>query len=632
MFVVVADSQSVFKQMLAQIMEQQQVGFQLCNTGAEVVEIMSQRHVDLFVLTMNLPDIKGADLCRKIRDTIKDDCIPIIILTAEERGNSFAKAFDEGATDIFRRSNIESFSDYLQNLSANNALLAGRALIVEDSRSQRLQLKACLQEWGLEVDDFESVKPALAAHKDHPYDVILTDIELNRLENGLDFVHDIRGLPPGLGDVAIIATTAYLSDSTRVNFLARGINRCMLKPLLMPELRSELKKQLDSRQASLGLIEAKSQEADKNQAKSVFIARMSHELRTSLNAIIGFSNLMLQESFSLDEARECAKNINDSGKLLLELINEVLDLSQIESGNVALSIEAVNLGVLLDRCQQVMTSFAEENQVQLKIENSLPDVNVLCDKVRLLEVLFNLISNAVKYNKAEGLVKVYPEHCDDGYLRIHVVDTGIGISSDKLEAIFEPFSRVHDQRLAVQGTGIGLPIAQNLVRLINGRLGVDSTLGKGSHFWVDIPTTVEQVADAAEHFSQLGSKVLKPCELIYVDDNPVNCLLVERWCSKRTGVSIRIATSAEQGLQLIAQQCPDVLITDINMPEHDGFWLLNQLRKDSRWNSLPVIALTAMAMNEEVSRGRLSDFQAYVTKPVDFSLLAKEINRLLDTP
>lgn len=628
MFVIVADNQTVFQKMLSQILSEQGVDFHICSTGAEVKEAMKVRSVDLFVLGMNLPDIDGASLCRYIRQQVKDDCIPIIILTSNDRSQSFADVFREGATDVFRRNRIEHFSDYLQNLTEFSQPLKGRVMVVEDSSSQRQLLQQTLSGWGLSVDTFPASRPAVEAHLRQPYDVVLTDIELNGLENGLDIVHDIRQQAAGVGDVPIIAITAYLSDSTRVNFLARGIDRCMQKPILMPELRSELKKQIDARRLKLEIEYERRAERSKNKAKTDFLARMSHELRTSLNAIIGFSNLLIMGDDKDSETRDYAGKINSAGKLLLELINEVLDLSHIESGNIKINLESVRLADILDKCQQVMQSFASEHQITLRFSSAIPDVKIRCDVTRLTEVILNLISNAIKYNRPGGHIDVSAQVTPTGFVRIHVVDDGIGIAPEFAEKIFEPFARGHAESHTAQGTGIGLTIALQLVELMGGKLDFSSELGTGSTFWIDIPQSVKEDAEIVAGESPAQQAVLMPCKVLYVDDNPVNCLLIEKWFGKQVKASVCIASSAREALQLLPQEQPQVVITDIHMPGESGYWLLQQIRADGAFRHLPVVALSAMAMEEEVEKGKLSGFSAYLTKPFDFQVLVKTLNLL----
>lgn len=630
MFVLVADSQAVFQKMIAHIFDEQGVEYQFCNTGAEVIEALNVRKVDLFVLAMNLPDMNGASLCQCIRKTINDDCIPIIVLTSDTSDQSFAEAFDAGATDIFRRNKIQYFSDYILHLTQAIQPLYARALILEDSRSQRLALESTLLNWGLSVDTFSSAKPAFEAHLSTPYDIILTDIELSGLENGLDFVHDVREQGLGCGDVPIIAITAYLSESTRVNFLARGIDRCMLKPLLMPELRSEIKKQIDARQVRLTLDRERKLEAEKNKAKSDFLARMSHELRTSLNAIIGFSDLLSFGDQHSHETKDYAGKINEAGKLLLNLINEVLDLSRIESGTVDLRVEVANISVMLEKCHQVMHNFADKYQIHLLFNEVDDTVNVYCDQTRLLEVLFNLISNAIKYNQEGGRVTVSVDVTKTDKIRISVVDDGIGISPQHLERIFEPFARVHDKSHGVQGTGIGLPIALHLMELMDGDLGFSSEKGEGSNFWLDIPRATNGSGVRRQTEVMLELDGLTPCSVVYVDDNPVNRLLIEKWFSRQAGTEILIADNAKNALELVLEHRPDVLITDIHMPGENGYWLLERVREKNILDEVPVIALSAMAMNDEVERGRQYGFDAYVTKPINFSELTRTLNTVLE--
>lgn len=636
MFVLVADSQPGFRKIIARILTEHNIDVQWCNSGAELLEVMTEKSADVFVVSTNLADMDGAALCRRIRDRIEDDCIPIIILSAEEPGLEFSQAFAAGATDIFRGEKIHYFSDYLSNFMAMAQPLDARVMIVDGSTSSQQLLQQSLQGWGLQAVRFSSAQLALKAHLTQPYDIILIDIELEELERGLEFVRDIRQQPKGVGDVSIIAVTACLSDSIRVNFIARGIDRCMLKPLLMPELRSVIKKQIDSRQARHLLEYERKIEVDKNRAKSTFLARMSHELRTSLNAIIGFSNLLIMGHESVHDACDERENeiqnyagkINSSGKLLLELINEVLDLSQIESGKVAMKIEAISLAGVMEKCQQVMASFAEDHQVQLQFNNRLESAYIRCDVVRLTEVLLNLISNAIKYNRPGGSIEVSTNLTHAGFVRISVADNGIGISPRQARTIFEPFTRAHTHTHEAQGTGIGLSIALQLMELMGGVLGFSSQEGDGSTFWIEIPQSMTGDEPALAELPPANNE-LTPCRVLYVDDNPVNCLLIEKWFSRQAHSRVSIAGSAREGLQLLAEEIPDIVITDIQMPEEHGYWLLEKIREQPNCKQLPVIALSAMAMDDEVERGKLSGFSAYLTKPFDFPVLVMTLNTVM---
>lgn len=630
MFVLVAVNEAVVRNTLARIFTEQDIDYHFCHTGAEIKQAISVRTVDLFVLSDDLPDIDVATLCRTIRYTVKEQWIPIVFLATDEHCPSFRQAFSLGATDVFKHNDPAMFRDYLRNLSQLVEPLAGRVLVVDSTPAERESLQRLLCGWGLQVDTFASAERACSAHLKFPYDLVLTSDELSGTQQGLDMVQAIRRQPMGIGDVPIIVLTRCYSDSTRVNFLTRGVNRYLARPILEPELRVEIKHLLADRSQKLVMEQERRLELNKSKAKTDFLARMSHELRTSLNAIIGFSNLLIMGDEKDAETREYGAKINGAGKLLLELINEVLDLSRIESGNITMNMQPAGLAGILEKCQAVMQSFASEHQISLCFDNTQGDITIRCDVTRLTEVLLNLISNAIKYNRPGGNIVVSSELTPMGFVRINVIDDGIGISQDYSQTIFEPFARAHSESHGIQGTGIGLTIALQLVELMGGQLDFSSEEGRGSHFWVDIPQDMHADENGRPE-SSVSQSMLMPCRVLYVDDNPVNCLLIEKWFSKQARASVQIAGSAREALALLGADSgvPDVVITDIQMPEQDGYWLLEQIRRQPDWQHLPVVALSAMAMDREVEMGKLSGFNDYLTKPFDFQVLVKTLNQLL---
>jgi signal transduction histidine kinase/DNA-binding LytR/AlgR family response regulator len=628
MFVLVVDHQLVFQKMLAQILDQCDAQYELCSTGQQALAAMKAHTVSLFVISMNMPDISGEELCYQIRQHIQDECIPVVVLTSYEQKQRFRDVFKAGATDVFHRDKIECFGDYVRRLTEIHQPIQGRVMILEDSLSQQQLLKESIVSWGLEVDAFAASKVAFQAHLNKPYDVILTDIELAGLESGLDFVHDVRQQPLGIGDVPIMAVTAYLSNSTRVNFLARGIDCCMLKPLLMPELRSTLKNQIEARQAKLKIEYARQKEKQASEAKSNFIARTSHELRTSLNAIIGFSKLLLIDKNNNEETYESARKINEAGEHLLNLINEVLDLSKIESGKLDLKIQSISVRAMLKKSAEIMSDFAQQHQVRLDVLLPDQEIYILCDEIRLLEIIFNLISNAVKYSIERCVVTVSANLLDNNRVRINVADNGIGIDPADADKIFQPFSRVYKNPDEIQGSGIGLAISKQLVELMNGSIDFTSEPGVGSCFWVDLP--VAHSKPEVKVIESQKAAVLSPCHVVYVDDNPVNQLLIKKWFSHQQKANLQLASSAREGLAIINKSRPDIVLTDISMPGESGYWLLETLRAQSDTAMIPVVALSARAMAAEVEEGASSDFDSYLTKPIDFGRLAATIQRLLN--
>lgn len=370
-----------------------------------------------------------------------------------------------------------------------------------------------------------------------------------------------------------------------------------------------------------------------NQAKSEFLSSMSHELRTPMNAILGFAQILEYEDSLTEDQRDSVHEISKAGRHLLHLINEVLDLSKVESGHVDLSIEPVELHPLVDECQSLIGPLAEERGISLAMP-VLPRLFARADRVRLKQVLINLLSNAIKYNRPGGGVRLYVQRAVPGeILRIAVADTGLGIAPERLGELFQPFSRLDAERGEVEGTGIGLTITRRLVEMMGGSVGVESKVGAGSTFWVDLPEdeggqTIEVHADEPDAAEDVVCE--RPACILYIEDNPANIKLVTQILGRHKHLRLQTAHTPQLGLELALAHAPDLILLDINMPGLDGFQVLNVLKGDARLKSVPVIAVTANAMPRDVERGLEAGFVAYLTKPLDIQHFVQTVDHWLD--
>ncbi|OUR73880.1 hypothetical protein A9Q78_02105 [Methylophaga sp. 41_12_T18] len=374
-----------------------------------------------------------------------------------------------------------------------------------------------------------------------------------------------------------------------------------------------------------------------NRAKSEFLSKMSHELRTPLNAILGFSQLLTIEPLTDDQA-ESVILINDAGKHLLNLINDVLDLARIESGKMTVSLESVNVTDLIADIVPVIETQLSNLNLRLTLDSfSAQDVWVQADYLRLKQVLLNLLSNAVKYNRPKGFIVIDIRRKDNDIIRISIKDGGDGIESELQSTLFEPFNRLDKEDSEIQGTGIGLVISNELVKLMNGTLGLNSILGIGSTFWVELPF-VEQSND--EPVADSESLLLSDSEMeqqqpqqqtkiLYIEDNPANMTLVRQFFARYPGYQLLEAESAEAGLEMVRAEMPKLILMDINLPEMDGFEALSILKKEGLTKQIKVVALSANALVSEVERGHEAGFDDYLTKPIDFSKLLTTLNKVL---
>jgi PAS domain S-box-containing protein len=387
-----------------------------------------------------------------------------------------------------------------------------------------------------------------------------------------------------------------------------------------------------------GQLELAKQEADAaNQAKSAFLSSMSHELRTPLNAILGFAQMMeIMPNEPLGKQQErCVTHILKGGKHLLDLINEVLDLAKIEAGKVEVSIEAIDLNALIRECLSLVDKSARDRDITI----TAPEVDgnrvmVRGDMTRCKQVLLNLLSNAVKYNRAGGEIHVSLSALESAYMRVTVADTGYGIPKDRQSELFQPFSRLGAETSEIEGTGIGLSITKQLVRLMGGKIGFTSQEQVGSQFYIDLQIHDLRDAPKASEAKKAAEQVEKPKSALHgrvlcVEDNPANMNLLDMVFSSMNGVEMIPATTAEIGLDLAFEAPPDLVLMDINLPGMDGFEALATLRANPLTADIPVVAMTANAANNMMSRGVEAGFNAVLIKPMVVPDLVSTVNAYL---
>ncbi len=359
-----------------------------------------------------------------------------------------------------------------------------------------------------------------------------------------------------------------------------------------------------------------------NLAKSEFLSSMSHELRTPLNAILGFAQLI--ESGTPPPEPVQQRNIEQilkAGWYLLDLINEILDLAVIESGKLSLSIEVVSLAEVMRECAAMVESQAGQHGIGVTFTPLDAPCFVSGDHTRVKQVLINLLSNAIKYNKAGGHVTVTCSLRAAERVRISVRDTGIGLSPGQLADLFQPFNRLGQQTGGREGTGIGLVVSKRLVGLMDGVMGVESSVGEGSVFWIELKhTTDTQPGDTSARAVLHASAPLRANAevhtVLYVEDNPANLALVEALFARRPDLRLLTATDGPRGVAIARAARPDVILMDIHLPGLSGSEALRILTDDPATVHIPVIALSANAMPRDIEAGLKAGFFRYLTKPI----------------
>jgi len=389
---------------------------------------------------------------------------------------------------------------------------------------------------------------------------------------------------------------------------------------------------ITERKQSEALIEAARREAEEaNQAKSEFLSRMSHELRTPLNAILGFSQLLSLEPLN-PEQRDSVDHIVKAGKHLLELINEVLDISRIESGRLSLSPEPTAVDEVLRETLDLVRPLAMERGISLSEEPREPDLHVLADRQRLRQVLLNLLTNAVKYNRHAGSVMVSCKYSGNGNLRLAVSDTGPGIDAAKVARLFTPFDRLGAEQTSVEGTGLGLTLSKRLVEAMGGSIGVESTTGAGSTFWIELPLTEGYLEREERVSGGLDAVAPEPAlerVVLYIEDNLDSAQLMERIFSRWPSVRLISSMQGRLGLELARQHRPDLILLDLHLPDIQGVEVLQRLRSDPATKDIPVIITSADATPGQISRLLAAGADDYVTKPLDIPKFVQAVRERL---
>ena len=483
-----------------------------------------------------------------------------------------------------------------------------------------------------QVASLANAPTAVVAIQHNKITALQTKIEL------LDVAGLALGLLAGLAGVALFAS----GIARRVGLNAENARRLgegqPLEPIVpagdeigrVAELHLTAQKLLASR--SEQLTKARDEAMTATRAKNSFLSSTSHELRTPLNSILGFTQLLQMSELS-DEDSDAVERILGAGRHLLTLINELIDIARIESGDLSLSLEPVLIRPLIEECSQLMAPIAAERSIRIIQDCRHPALATHADRHRLSQVLINLISNAVKYSHQDGTITIACREEGVGHASIMVSDTGPGISPENIDRIFVPFERLGAEQTVVEGTGIGLPLARALTEAMHGGLTAASVPGKGSAFTISLPRAPDLVhipapglakaSPAAGPHAPAGASI----SVLYIEDNPANVELVSRFVRTKPDIRLRSEPLGRAGVESATRDVPDLILLDLHLPDINGEQVLSELKAEPATAAIPVVVLSADASRGVVHRLLASGALAYLTKPVELA----ELGTLLDT-
>ena len=654
---IVDDSMTYIQELASQLREEDYVVI-MASSGEEALACLATEQVDGILLDLIMPGLSGQEACKLIKQRAIWRDIPLIMLTAHDDRDAMIECINAGADDYIaksadfevlkvrlrahlRRKHFEDENHRIREKLVRSETEATARVLIEAEqlkldqrlRDQQFYTRSLIESnidalmttdpAGIITDVNKQMEALTGSTRDEligsPFKSYFTDSA--RAEAGIklvlsdkkvtDYELTARARDGKKTLVSYNATTFHDRDRTLQGVF--GVARDVTERKRFEQALQETNVELES---------AKSAAEKANLAKSDFLSGMSHELRSPLNAILGFAQLMDTASPPpSDLQKESITQILQAGWHLLKLINEILDLSVVESGKVSLSLEPVSLPEVLLECQTMMEAQAQQRGIVMTFPQFKQPSFIWADQTRLKQIVINLLSNAIKYNQASGQVTVDYTVMSSECIRISFKDTGAGLSPEKIAQLFQPFNRLGQEAGIVAGTGIGLVVTKQLVELMDGVMGVDSTVGQGSVFWVELRSTPAPELKVTAPEEAAPKLAIKPIDapqkiLLYIEDNPANMRLVERLIDRRTDIKLLKAVDGLQGIALARASLPDVILMDINLPGISGIDALKALQEDASTAHIPVVAISANAMSRDIEVGRQLGFFRYLTKPI----------------
>ncbi len=592
--ILIAEDSPTQREMLRYMLEHNAFSVEAATNGRNALTLLERIRPVAVITDIDMPEMDGYALCRSIKGDPELKGIPVILLTSLSDPENVIMGLACGADYFIMKPYSEEFL-----LSRIQHILANRTL------------ESCRRELSGQEISFRGKNYCINSERQQILNLLLSTYE-TAIEKNQE-----------LADAS--AKFSVLNEQLEDNMAElESKNRQLLT------LNDEFEKQRGVAH------EAKLQAEEANRAKSDFLSSMSHELRSPLNAILGFAQLLESDAPPPTPVQnESIAQILQAGWYLLKLINEILDLAKIESRQTPLTMEPVSLAEVMLECQGMIEPQAQQRGIPITFPCFTAPVFVMGDQTRVKQVLINLLSNAIKYNRTLGTVEVQCRTNPPDRIRVSVKDSGVGLSLNQQEQLFKPFNRLGQENGSEEGTGIGLVVSKQLVELMGGVIGVESGVGTGSVFWFDLMSAnetnhvmTEGSGTAAEQHPVPGGTRLHT--LLYVEDNQANITLVEHIIARHPTIRLLIALNGASGIEIARSSLPDVILMDINLPGINGIDTMKMLRSDSATAHIPVIAISANAMPYDIQRGLDEGFYRYITKPIIVNEFMATLNDVLE--
>jgi len=489
MNILISDESKLFQSMLTNIFSYPDMHCIICPTFEDVEHVLATENIDFICLSLVLKKDDGISLCSHIRQLEQYKSTPVILFTAESEKQVYTKALKSGITAVFEKNNIAELQIFIERHYLQTKRVSGRVLYIEDVASQRLHVCKIFRSIGLEVDSYDSAEPALEQFIKQDYDLVVTDIILKGVMTGMELTNRIRRLDNAKGDTPILAVTGFDDSARRIELFSLGVSDYIIKPIIEEELVSRVKNLINAHKYHMEALTQREKAESEGLEKSNFISHMSHELKTPLNTILGYTQLLLSDDFSTDKSKHASqlKQIKNAGNHLLDIINDSLDLSAIEAGKININILGHQLDNVIKRAIEQIHPLTQEDSISVHVHPISPDIIVSVDERRIHQVIMNLLSNAIKYNSKNGDIQIMCKTLVNGKVRLAIKDTGIGMTPEQTSRLFIPFERLQTHN-NIEGTGLGLVVCQKIIAAMGGSLGVKSTPDLGSTFWLDLKT------------------------------------------------------------------------------------------------------------------------------------------------